>query len=278
MSHKAVQAVLRNSKQVGTTKLALVCIAEHYNDKTGTAWPGTDLLASYCNVSQRNIFKVLDRLVEAKELEIEYKSGPFGVNLYRLPIINDGSQCTTVHSEPPFTVNPSSSDSEPQFTETMNPSSPKPLVEPLFKPLIKKREGAKRIDAEKLNPGPLASALLEICCQDFGFVSGNKKLNTAMINTLKLLDRKNATPELIREFDVWRVAHHWTRDGPPTLAQVGEFWGQFEKWVQAGRPAPEVIENGKDKQDDNLDQRQQPDPADVSPIVARLSKPGEYRY
>ena len=99
MSYTAVQAVLKNSKQSGTTKLVLVCIAEHSNKESGKAWPGIETLAGYCNVSKQSIHNALNKLVEAGELEIHYKAGPKGVNVYRILCLNDSEQSSWLDSQ-----------------------------------------------------------------------------------------------------------------------------------------------------------------------------------
>jgi hypothetical protein len=267
MSYQAVKTVLQKSRQIGTTKLLLVCIAEHYNEETGTAWPGIELLANYCNVSRQSIYVAMEKLTEAGELEVDYKSGPHGTNLYRLPILNEVPQSSQVDSQVSGYVKPQSSQVDSQARFTVKPglqrqssqvgTTVKPgLHEPLgtiTEPLFKKRES--RANQSVPEPNPLTSALLQICHQDFEFTSENPKLKKMLVSTMRLLTRKKVSPAQVADFESWRTAHHWTRSSPPTLAQVGEFWGQYESWVAAGRPAP--VETKKDKGDGFSNQAEQ---------------------
>lgn len=96
MSWQAVKTVLEKSTHSGTPKLVLVCIAEHYNEESKVAWPGIDKLASYCNVSRQSIFNAIDKLKEAGELEVLYKQGPNGVNLYKIPLLYNNLPSSTL--------------------------------------------------------------------------------------------------------------------------------------------------------------------------------------
>ena len=126
MSWQAVKTVLHKSTQSGTTKLVLVCIAEHYNEETKTAWPGIDTLAKYCNVSRQSIFNSIDKLKAAGELEVDYKKGVNGVNVYRLPILKDSEPSSQLDSQASFTVKPALLNSQASFTETVKPALPEP--------------------------------------------------------------------------------------------------------------------------------------------------------
>ena len=88
--------------------------------------------------------------------------------------------------------------------------------------------------------GPLTAAVLDVCGQDFVFVSKNKWLKDDMLATVELLSRLGATDANVYEFREWQKTHHWT-SGRPTFVQVGKYWQEFLDWIKAGRPA---VKNG----------------------------------
>lgn len=92
--------------------------------------------------------------------------------------------------------------------------------------------------------GPLTLKFLEICQQDFDFVSSMPKLKRQMTATLRLLVKKKADVTALVDFERWRSRYHWTRGSPPTMAQVGEFWGDYENWIRAGKPEKVTTDNG----------------------------------
>lgn len=93
-------------------------------------------------------------------------------------------------------------------------------------------------------PGPVATKVLEICKLDYGFVLSTPKLKKQYLSTLRFLERKKAGVPELDVFDQWQSTHHWTRGSPPTLTQVGQFWGEFESWIKAGKP--EKVSNDND--------------------------------
>lgn len=95
------------------------------------------------------------------------------------------------------------------------------------------------------SPGPTTLKVLEICKQDYQFVSETKKLKAQLVSTMRLLGKKQASADDVTAFEKWRTVHHWTRGSPPTLAQVGEFWGEFEHWIKAGKPEKGTDDNAK---------------------------------
>lgn len=216
VSYQAVKAVLKNSTQKGTVKLVLVCIAEHYNEKTKTAWPGIETLADYCNVSKQSIHNALNKLVEDKELRIDYKAGARGVNVYQILCLDEGEQSSGLDSQAGFTE-PSS-----QLERTVKPALPEPL----------------RTIKNHITPptGELTTELLNLCKLDFDFVKHNNKKKQQLSNTIKLLTKQEATLQELQEFEHWRKVHHWTSGSTATLVQVGEFWGQYKQWITDGRP------------------------------------------
>ena len=70
MSVYASKAVWKHSKAVGSARLVLLCIAEHYNDKSQTAWPSTATIARETRVSIRQVKRAIKQLVDDGELDV----------------------------------------------------------------------------------------------------------------------------------------------------------------------------------------------------------------
>lgn len=100
------------------------------------------------------------------------------------------------------------------------------------------------INKTPIRPGEVGTRVLEICRLDYAYVETDEKLRAVMVNTFKYLAAKNVTTAQVLEFEEWRKSNHWTRASPPTLKQVAEYWTQYEDWVTAGRPAPQLKTNG----------------------------------
>lgn len=73
MSVEAMAMVLHHSRAKGTAKLVLLGIANHQGD--GGAWPAVGTLARYANVTERNVQKALQQLVNLGELLVELQAG-----------------------------------------------------------------------------------------------------------------------------------------------------------------------------------------------------------
>ena len=73
MSVEHLAVVLHHSKAKGTAKLVLLGIADHQGD--GGSWPSVSRLATYANVTERNVQKALSWLVSAGEVTIEVQAG-----------------------------------------------------------------------------------------------------------------------------------------------------------------------------------------------------------
>ena len=69
MSIESVRSVLESSKAKGSERLLLLVIAEHA-DKDGIAWPGNELLARESAMSKRQVQRLIQSLVDKKELDI----------------------------------------------------------------------------------------------------------------------------------------------------------------------------------------------------------------
>jgi hypothetical protein len=73
MSVEAMALALHHSKAKGTAKVVLLGIANHDGD--GGAWPSIPTLAAYANVTERNVQKSIDGLLEAGEIRRFVQAG-----------------------------------------------------------------------------------------------------------------------------------------------------------------------------------------------------------
>jgi len=103
MSISAMTQVWEHSKVKGTELLLLLALADYANDK-GIAWPGIDSLAHRIRQSRRNVTRLLRNLEKRGELTIEVNAGPYGANLYKLPVValamtNRKPKCPAPHDK-----------------------------------------------------------------------------------------------------------------------------------------------------------------------------------
>ncbi|GAB3251295.1 hypothetical protein GCM10027425_09150 [Alteromonas gracilis] len=73
MSLESVAVVLHHSRAKGTAKLVLLGIANHEGD--GGAWPSVATLATYANVTPRNVQKSIDQLQSLGEVRVLVQQG-----------------------------------------------------------------------------------------------------------------------------------------------------------------------------------------------------------
>jgi hypothetical protein len=84
--------VMDRSSTTGTTRLVLLAIAS-YAQRDGTgAWPSRGAIQHRAGVgSLRTVDRHIDKLVESGELEVTYKAGTNGCNLYRIACAADSA-------------------------------------------------------------------------------------------------------------------------------------------------------------------------------------------
>lgn len=103
--------------------LLLLALADFAHDD-GTAWPSTATLAHKTRCTDRNVQKMMGRLIRKGWVSIELNGGPRGVNLYRL---------NPRHQEPP--VKTSGGHQRHQSPSPATPEPPSPATdEPLLEP------------------------------------------------------------------------------------------------------------------------------------------------
>jgi hypothetical protein len=82
VSVQAISAVLQESASRLGDRLVLLAIANHAKADGSDAWPGIAQLATEARLSERQVQRALRNLQDLGELEVRYKAGPRGTNLY----------------------------------------------------------------------------------------------------------------------------------------------------------------------------------------------------
>jgi hypothetical protein len=83
MSVQAMTRVMEHSQTRGVTRLVLLVIANHETEDRG-AFPAIDRLAREAGSGVRTVQECIRRAEAAGELEVRYRQGPHGTNLYRV--------------------------------------------------------------------------------------------------------------------------------------------------------------------------------------------------
>lgn len=237
MSIEATTAVLNHSKHSGTAKLVMVCIAYHYNNNFGAAWPSVETLMQYCNVSKQSIHNALTQLKDSGELVIEYKTGPHGCNMYRFNL----PDITLDYVEPPssqldsqasLTVKPALLRQSSQLDGTVKPPLPEPLIT-VNKPLISapKKVKPKSKPAEPREDQAYFSELARVCQYDTTMISSKDR--GALNQAAKKMRANNIPLAKLTAFEKWWYANDWRghKGQPPTLPQISSEWGKFVRGV-----------------------------------------------
>jgi len=128
MSHKVVRKVLEQSRARGSARMVLVVIAEHANHQGQRSFPGIPTISREANLSERQTYRALRKLVNSGELEIQKEKGPHGTNLYRVPL------APGVTSETARGVTFVANRGDIQGRKGMAPASPKPSEETVKEP------------------------------------------------------------------------------------------------------------------------------------------------
>lgn len=86
MSFPVSNWVFESSKSKSTQRLLLLSIANYCHEDGTQAYPGQERLARMCNISVRQVIRLLASLEASGELIIERAVGPNGVNVYSIPV------------------------------------------------------------------------------------------------------------------------------------------------------------------------------------------------
>ena len=156
MSIEWMTHVWNNSKQKGSRLLMLLAIADYANEE-GSAYPGLESLARKTRQTKRNAIRIIEKIVEDEELEIDTKASKLGTNLYQIMVSTRKPKKSLVtiragggdilgkrggdNSVPGMSpdpslsvsidpsVNPSSSADKPRHTPAVDPRSQSPEIQ-----------------------------------------------------------------------------------------------------------------------------------------------------
>ena len=113
MSLIFTRAVWELSETNGTSRLVLLCLADHANDR-GMSWPSVGTIARECRLSERGVQKNLKKLKEAGDIRVARLGGGKSRTTRYMLTVTDGS--LSRHQNPERQgPNP-----EPAFTRTFN--------------------------------------------------------------------------------------------------------------------------------------------------------------
>ena len=124
MSIRAMSAVWQHSKAKSGDLLVALAIADYSNDE-GFAFPAIQTLAKKARLSPRQVKRAIDRLCRRGELTVFKKTGPHGVNRYRILL---GDKLSPAKG---LKVTFKTPDGDILGTEVVTPMSPNPSEEPL---------------------------------------------------------------------------------------------------------------------------------------------------
>jgi hypothetical protein len=125
MSIKAMQAVLDESKQKGSTLLLLLILANYAHDDGTYAFPSVDTMARYTRLKKRNVYLLLNKLKESGELA-EMGTHTSGTIIYRIilrGLTGGGVKFTSAKSTG---VQPGSRRGDPGYTTGVIETTPDP--------------------------------------------------------------------------------------------------------------------------------------------------------
>lgn len=231
-------------------KLGPHCIAVynvlvmHANADSQTAFPSFQTIGDMTGMSRRQAVREIDKLKTNNIIRVEERTAIapdtgksyFLSNIFTLLhpdewVKIDQSLCEPSDTQSlgvvPDSHQPSDTQSPPLVTQS-HPNNTN-----LNKTQLTTKEG------ESPPFGPLTQAIARICKIKIRYLRPDTGKELVRIGAL--LDVDGITPAQVLEFDQWRKAHHWSGkkgNDPPSLKQVGEFWGQYEDWVKRDRPDP----------------------------------------
>lgn len=165
MGFYAVDYYLDRCQLSGNEKLAMVILAHHADDKSGTCFPGVDRIAEKLNISKRGAQNILSKLRSDGHIEIDYNSGintgTGKTNLYRLTAYCHFVE--GVNATSPLDAQGVNADTQGVKcgTQGVNVGSPKQSVEHTEDQEGDPRAHATPVEPVTLSPSPLDNAQFE---------------------------------------------------------------------------------------------------------------------
>jgi hypothetical protein len=215
MSIKAMTFVWEHSTAQGTDLLCLLALADYANDE-GEAYPGIKRLAQKCRVGERAIQKVIAKLKEAGEIDVEYceglKTSTGHTNRYTLKKYQEGMNART-----PLPLR-----DEPQDTPGVNVGTPKPSVVPSVTTTttLPVSQGEAQAPPPPAPPPSEKEEFHKLKARWIARQSG-KNVNHAQAGTgLNQLVKAGCTPDEFDALDDWLRTQSWVEPGATLYPQT----------------------------------------------------------
>ncbi len=118
--------VINASYPTRSHKLVMIILA-NYADEHGESYPGVPTISRLCQLSDRQVQKILSDLVEQRIIDRELSQSKYGTNIYR--IRGDSQDTPPVNSSSPPRCRPVHPPGEAHDTPPVKPSSPNTKVD-----------------------------------------------------------------------------------------------------------------------------------------------------
>ena len=142
MAVEYLNCVINAQYPTRTHKLVMIILA-NYADEQGESYPGIGKIATLCQLSERQVQKILADLVEAKLLDRQLNQSKYNTNVYRIKgeahdMVKPTTGCRPVH--PP---------GEAHDTPPVKPSSPNTKVDTKVDTKVYARARAKGVPTKE---------------------------------------------------------------------------------------------------------------------------------
>jgi len=222
--------VMEHSQTRGVTRLVLLVIANHETEDRG-AFPAIDRLSRETGTGVRTVQECIRRAEAAGELEVRYRQGPHGTNLYRV-LSGLAATATLPGTEPTRIRTPQN----PHPAETRRESAPERKEQGLGLSVASASHNPP-LRAGRARPrDELFEALADVEGADLSALtrSARGKLNAAT----KQLREVDATADDVRaRAAIYRRKHPTWELTAPSLVK---FWPSLNGSVADTRPTPDA--------------------------------------
>jgi len=225
-----IEGVWANSKHSGSDLILLLALADSADRDTGSCYPGLKKLAQMTRTSIRNVQYRLKVLRDSGEVEVRYQRSPYGTNLFVLnrSLLGDEAQFTPMNHTSPGDEAQFTQGGEEDFTQGVQPTSPKPSVEPSDK----EKNTLPTVTVRKPTQ---YTPEFEGFWNEYPRGHGNK---VKSFQVWKQIDPADRT-EVMTGLRVWKESDRW-REG---FVKHAETWLRDEIWREPP-PARKQVVNG----------------------------------
>jgi hypothetical protein len=244
VSVQAMARVMESSQATGVTRMVLLLLANHESEDRG-AWPSIERIAREAKAGVRTVQDAIARAKKIGELEVQYRAGPHGTNVYRVL-----AGLSTTATLPGTEVTSSRGVRNPRGADVRRESAPE-----------RKEVGVQGSSTASSSSHPTLSAprprdeLFETLCElaDWDFHALTKAARGTVNDVAKQLRSVGATPEEARyradtyhrihptwEFTIQALAKHWpglNAVRPLSRAELDEEYRQIAEEAEARRQA-----------------------------------------